>query len=192
MLCTVQVCSSSSQWQQSLINSHGKIGDRKATRCFASFWSFLFHVLDIGTHFSVFCPLPAMVGLAPLAPSIQYSCRGSAAQYTLIQSSLGVIYMLHRSQKFILNVSRHTMFIIFQFVQPHPNLMKVEIFCEITHSNMGNGLARLPATLLIGWDRPSFYLISYTPNHKASQCGWFEPYSTRLYPSALCCAVPSR
>ena len=133
-----------------------------------------------------------MVGLAPLAPSIQYSCRGSTAQYTLIQSSLGVIYMLHRSQKFILNVSRHTMFIIFQFVQPHPNLMKVEIFCEITHSNMGNGLARLPATLLIGWDRPSFYLISYTPNHKASQCGWFEPYSTRLYPSALCCAVPSR
>ena len=76
--------------------------------------------------------------------------------------------MLHRSQKFILNVSRHTMFIIFQFVQPHPNLMKVEIFCEITHSNMGNGLARLPATLLIGWDRPAFYLISYTPNHKAS------------------------
>ena len=132
-----------------------------------------------------------MVGLAPLAPSIQYSCRGSTAQYTLIQSSLGVIYMLHRSQKFILNVSRHTMFIIFQFVQPHPNLMKVEIFCEITHSNMGNGLARLPATLLIGWDRPAFYLISYTPNHKASQCGWFEPYSTRLsFCAVLCCPLP--
>lgn len=130
-----------------------------------------------------------MVGLPPLAPSIQYSCRPAAAQYTLIQSSLGVIYMLHRSQKFILNVSRHTMFIIFQFVQPHPNLMKVEIFCEITHSNMGNGLARLPATLLIGWDRPSFYLISNTANHKASMwVVWNLFYSIIV----LCCAVRSR